>query len=67
MKNTLQTITNYIKHRHSDNACSKAKEELILKVPILRQQKNRFIIKIRSYFRSKLQKDGMKIIQKMQY
>jgi hypothetical protein len=28
------------------------KEELILKVPILRQQK-RFIIKIRSYFRSK--------------
>jgi hypothetical protein len=23
--------TNYIKHRHSDNACSKAKEELILK------------------------------------
>jgi hypothetical protein len=29
MKNTLQT--NYIKHRHSDNACSKAKEELILK------------------------------------
>jgi hypothetical protein len=30
MKNTLQTV-NYIKHRHSDNACSKAKEELILK------------------------------------
>jgi hypothetical protein len=42
--------------------CSKAKEELILKVPILRQQKIGFIIKIRSYFRSKFAKDGMKII-----
>jgi hypothetical protein len=37
MKNTLQTV-NYIKHRHSDNACSKARR-VNLKVPILRQQK----------------------------
>jgi hypothetical protein len=33
MKNTLQNRTNYIKHRHSDNACSKAKRRVNLKVP----------------------------------
>jgi hypothetical protein len=37
MKNTLQINTNYIKHRHSDNAC-KTKEELILKSSILELQ-----------------------------
>jgi hypothetical protein len=48
MKNTLQTVLT-ISNTDSDNACSKAKEELILKVPT-KTTKNRFIIKIRSYF-----------------
>jgi hypothetical protein len=67
MKNTLQTITtNYIKHRHSDNACSKSKRRVNLKSSILRQQ-NRFIIKIRSYFKKLQKKRWDENNSKMQY
>jgi hypothetical protein len=55
MKNTLQTVLTISNTDIVTMLVVKQKEELILKVPILRQQ-NRFIIKIRSYFRSKLQK-----------
>jgi hypothetical protein len=63
MKKYITNHTNYIKHRHSDNACSKAKRKLILKVPILRQQKIDLLSKY-SYFKTNCKKDGMKIIQR---
>jgi hypothetical protein len=64
MKNTLQT-TNYIKHRHSDNACSKAKRRVNLKVPILRQQKIDLLSKYVAILEANLQMDENN--QKMQY
>jgi hypothetical protein len=46
--------------------CSKAKEELILKVPILRQQKIDLLSKYVAILEAN-KKRWMKIIQKMQY
>jgi hypothetical protein len=60
MKNTLQTVLTISNTDIVTMLVVKQKEELILKF----QQQNRFIIKIRSYFRSKFAKDGMKIIQR---
>jgi hypothetical protein len=68
MKNTLQNRTNYIKHRHSDNACSKAKRRVNLKSSNSKTTKIDLLSKYVAILEANLQKkDGMKIIQKMQY
>jgi hypothetical protein len=64
MKNTLQTVLTISNTDIVTMLVVKQKRRVNLKSSNSKTTKNRFIIKIRSYFRSKLKKDGMKIIQR---